>query len=73
MRKLKVWLFKENGTFYAEEEIEIPDNLTGIDEIHGWIMDNYKAYMDKHVVIPFTEKFLGGYGYPCMIPAHSRS
>lgn len=72
MRKLTVWLFKENGKFYCEETIEIPEGFDTADEIKAYIEESGRFRGSKHVVIPMSEPFIKN-AYPCMITAKTES
>ncbi|MBQ2882566.1 MAG: hypothetical protein IJE43_02165 [Alphaproteobacteria bacterium] len=67
MRKVKIWLFKETGKFYAEESVEVPDTLTMPFEIVDYVEQKYNFQKTKYVVLPLQEEFIVN-GYPCMIP-----
>ena len=66
MNKVKIWLFKENGTFYTEEEVKIPRDKDTMDEIREYIATNTSFADTKYVIIPATEDFIKN-PYPCML------
>ena len=71
MNEIKIWVFKESGKWYTEEDFEIPKSLTEVNQVIEYIELQFKAYKGMHIVIPFTESFIEN-GYPCMILAEKR-
>lgn len=71
MRQIKIYVFKENGKWYTEEDFEIPSHLEGVYEIAGYIESHFTSYRGMHLIMLFNEPFIKN-GYPDMIPADRR-
>ena len=72
MNQVKIYVFKESGKWYTEEDFEIPDHLEEVYEIVDYVESNFTLYMGMHLVMLFNEPFVKS-GYPSMIPADKRN
>ena len=71
MSQIKVYVFKESGKWYTEEDFEIPDHLEEVYEIVDYVKTNFTFYKGMNLVMFLDESFIKN-GYPSMIPANRR-
>lgn len=71
MRYIKIYVHKENGKYYTEEDFEIPNHLEEVYEIVDYIESQFNAYKGMHLFMLLNEPFIKN-GYPSMIPADRR-
>lgn len=69
MKKIKIWVFKETGKWYTEEDFEIPEQITEVPQAVDYVLSSFKAYPGMYLVMLFTEL---KHGYPHMIPYWKR-
>lgn len=70
MACIKVWVFKESGKWYTEEDFELPSYITEVYQALEYVKSNFVGYKGMHLVIPLTEM---ENGYPCLILADQRA
>ncbi len=65
---VKATFFKESGKYYTDETIRVPEELSTVSEVHGYIREN-TSHRGMHLVAMMDE--IPG-GFPLMIPADQR-
>ena len=68
MNTLKVWLFKENGTFYSQEIVDVPKDKIFPEDIINYMEDKHPRFKSMTVVVPMEEYWIRN-GYPHMLMA----
>lgn len=61
MKIVKLYLFKDNSKFYAEEKLSIP-NTYGVNDLKDYLVNEYNLYVGMNiVVIPDENNFENPY------------
>lgn len=68
MNTLKVWLFKKDGTFYSQENVDVPSDKVSTEGIISYIDDKHPRFRSMTVVVPMEEPWIKN-GYPHMLMA----
>lgn len=71
MNQIKIYVFKESGKWYTEEDFDIPDHLNEVYEVVDYIESHFRSYIGMHLFMLLDEPFIRN-GYPNMIPADKR-
>lgn len=71
MNSLKIWVFKQNGSWYTEDDFKIPEGVIDPYAIYDFVKENYERYTDMTLVLPMQEDWVRN-GYPLMIPVDVR-
>lgn len=66
---IKIFVFKESGKYYTEEDYKIPGYLREVYQIAEYVEKYFNNYRGMHLVM-LLDEFENG--YPCMIPAERR-
>lgn len=70
MKIIKLYLFKDNSKFYAEEELSIP-NTYGVNDLKDYLVNEYNLYVGMNiVVIPDENNFENS--YPILVLGRDR-